>query len=89
MGGEEFAIALTDTNLQDALTCAEVIRSKIAEPAFETSAGTVSVSISVGAACANEKCFDLDALLEQSDLALYQAKGEGRNCVNSFDHNAA
>ena len=81
IGGDEFAIALDDIDLHEAHSLAEEIRSVVNGAPIETSAGPVSVSISVGAASAQQDC-DFDDLLERADLALYQAKAQGRNCVS-------
>ncbi|MFZ2853695.1 MAG: GGDEF domain-containing protein [Rhodocyclaceae bacterium] len=82
-GGEEFVILLPDTGLVEAKKAAERIRREIENhhdknlPAY-----TVSLGVSV----AKEKkgrMPDIEALLAEADAALYRAKEQGRNRVES------
>jgi diguanylate cyclase (GGDEF)-like protein len=81
-GGEEFMILLPETNRDTALIVAERIRRLIAENPILTTAGTLSVTISIGVATMDEQTTHLDALVARSDQALYIAKHKGRNRVS-------
>lgn len=76
-GGEEFVIILPETNIAGALLLGEKLRAHIAATDFS---GVVPITISLGAAeySADENLGDLIA---RADVALYQAKREGRNRV--------
>lgn len=85
-GGEEFVVVLPETPLQDALVTAERIRQNIAEYPFEKREtqpnGIISVSIGVAS-------FPRDAdtdteLIQHADMALYDAKQSGKNCVKAY-----
>lgn len=77
-GGEEFVVLLPETGLSDALIVAERIRAACDKPADSTQIGcTVSIGVSTNAASGDS----VDTLLARADLALYQAKAEGRNRV--------
>lgn len=76
-GGEEFAIALPHTGLDQALTLAERVRAKVASYAFST-VGSMTTSIGVAEYRPGETPI---ALLERVDQALYRAKAGGRNRV--------
>lgn len=77
MGGEEFAVLVRDTNLQEAALIAEQLRKKI-EVLNES--GIPSFTISLGAT--NYQDLDDQArITKRADVLLYQAKGAGRNCV--------
>ncbi|HEY8339236.1 MAG TPA: GGDEF domain-containing protein [Egibacteraceae bacterium] len=82
IGGDEFALLLPETTAADAMRVAErvctTIRS-IEEPA------PVTVSIGVGAL---EDVVDAQTLLAQADVAVYQAKREGRDGACAYDPNA-
>jgi len=81
-GGEEFVVLFPGTSLREACVVAERIRLSIATPAFETSAGAVPLTTSLGVAelTAGE---DGPALLARADQAVYVAKRAGRDRVAS------
>lgn len=82
-GGEEFVILLPETLLENACLVAERLRTLANEP-LTTDGKTLTVSISLGVAQHTGDAADLDTLLRNADVALYQAKEAGRNCVRSF-----
>jgi diguanylate cyclase (GGDEF)-like protein len=83
IGGEEFAILLPETTLEDSVKVAERLRIEISNAAvliekekevkFTSSFGVVSTSKS-----------NIDDLLVKADKALYKAKDGGRNRVCTF-----
>jgi diguanylate cyclase (GGDEF)-like protein len=80
-GGEEFAILLPQTTSDEARTIADRIRSNIENAKFPHRAVTVSIGV---ASCSAELCVDAD-LVSAADQALYEAKGQGRNRVVTFE----
>ena len=80
-GGEEFAILLPQTDFSDARSAAERLRQAIAEQPIDTEQGPVHFTVSLGLSSLNSATVDLEDLLRQADLALYQAKQNGRNRV--------
>lgn len=90
-GGEEFLIILPGAKLQAACQVAERIRCAVEAMRLDLKDGSqVSVQASFGVA-STEQAGDIsfDALLQQADLALYQAKQRGRNqvCVYAEEGN--
>nr|WP_321272407.1 sensor domain-containing diguanylate cyclase [uncultured Tolumonas sp.] len=83
-GGEEFLIVLGDTDAASALLVAERIRHAIAALQFEHPSGNLTVTISMGISCSDNKneSKDENTLLLQADTALYHAKHSGRNRVS-------
>ncbi len=81
-GGEEFAVLLPFTDSKSAISVAENVRhALIREPlrlALTPPMGPLTVSI--GVAC-YEPGDPLAEWIGRADAALYQAKGEGRDCV--------
>ena len=76
-GGEEFLVALTNSNLADSTVVLERLRCEIASSsAFSVSA----ITLSMGAAEWTAD-MDLESALRQADRALYGAKGRGRNAL--------
>ncbi len=78
-GGEEFALLLPCTTLEDAMIVAEKIRLTICDAPVEAEGVQVAVTASVGAAAARPGLTTGDALINEADAALYSAKRQGRN----------
>lgn len=82
-GGEEFVILLPETGLVEARQVAERIRKEIekkrdaALPAYTVSLGVAATLGEPGQAA------DIEALLAEADAALYRAKQNGRNRVET------
>jgi diguanylate cyclase (GGDEF)-like protein len=79
VGGEEFALLLTDVPMAEAMRVAERVRGEFAQMPLAGLAANATVS--VGVAMANEANRTLSSLLVTADRALYRAKAEGRNRV--------
>jgi diguanylate cyclase (GGDEF)-like protein len=83
-GGEEFAIILTETDLDGAILVAERLRQAVEELGIDhpTSPASPYVTVSVGVS-ATVPCRDQnpEILLQAADQALYEAKSAGRNCI--------
>ncbi|ONI78878.1 hypothetical protein ALI144C_29365 [Actinosynnema sp. ALI-1.44] len=76
-GGDEFVVFLSDTTGEDAMAMAERIRRSIVRT---VSHSIVDISVSIGvAARVRPNQGRLDDLLHAADVALYAAKGGGRN----------
>lgn len=82
-GGEEFAIALPNTSVWNAQTVAENIRATIAKKRLHNKTGNQDlgvITMSFGVA-EFEPGMSGDALFQEADSALYEAKRSGRNRV--------
>jgi diguanylate cyclase (GGDEF)-like protein len=80
-GGEEFLIALLDTELPGAEVVAQRLVSGVAQSAIDTSSGPIPVTISAGAADVSQMSNQLSfkGLLQIADECLYASKRGGRN----------
>ena len=84
LGGDEFVVIMPDVgDPLCAATLAEAIISAVAKP-FDKEGQTLRLSTSVGIALAPAHGENADNLLSCADLALYQAKSEGRHCYRIF-----
>jgi len=77
LGGEEFVILALDTNLENSMILAEKIRKAIEEHEF-TSVGHITVSIGVTQYVSGDS---RDTMYKRADIALYQAKHNGKNRI--------
>jgi diguanylate cyclase (GGDEF)-like protein len=78
-GGEEFAVVLTETDLDAARLFAERLRGTIEVHDFLANGERVPVTISAGVAAASRDMRDADEFLAAADARLYEAKEAGRN----------
>ncbi len=81
-GGEEFVVLLPGADLKQAMGAAERCRAAV-EKMKIPNAPYLSVTASVGVAAFPEHGEELDLLLKASDSAMYSAKANGRNRVET------
>jgi diguanylate cyclase (GGDEF)-like protein len=84
-GGEEFAIILPNVGLEEARTISERLRQRVESTTFSinTSGTPIQVTMSLGIACYPQDAMTLLELLHHADVAVYNAKTQGRNRVVS------
>jgi diguanylate cyclase (GGDEF)-like protein len=81
LGGEEFAVALIETDMPAALEVAERLCREIAAEPFRVAAANIQVTVSVGVAARRASDDNAAQLLNLADQAMYLAKTGGRNRV--------
>ena len=79
-GGEEFLCILPNTDTEEALVCAERLRNNVKQTQFNEAPSDLHVTASFGVTSAHHGDRVMD-MLKRADLALYQAKTEGRDQV--------
>ena len=86
-GGEEFAVLLPYTSLDDAVYAAQMTLSAVASVVtrFEETELRVTVSVGLASVLEGENATDL---VKRADSALYASKNAGRNCGHMHDGNA-
>ncbi len=83
-GGEEFAIVLPRTGLESALVLANRIRERLEQHSFVIDGTCIKLTVSMGVACVPAADVrTAEAWVADADAALYQAKTQGRNCVQT------
>jgi len=85
-GGDEFIVILPSTDTATAEIIAERIREEVSEVRIPPYMDTIipSISCSVGVSTYPKYCSTKDDLIRTSDLALYEAKQAGRNCMRIY-----
>jgi diguanylate cyclase (GGDEF)-like protein len=83
-GGEEFVILLPGADLAQAVGAAERCRAAVAKMEIPE-APYLTITASVGVAAFPDHGEDLDALLKASDRAMYAAKANGRNRIETAE----
>jgi diguanylate cyclase (GGDEF)-like protein len=80
VGGEEFIALLPMTGQDDAMKLAERLRISLAGAAIDEEERVIRISVSAGVAELSKE-ESSTAWLRRVDMALYEAKTKGRNCV--------
>lgn len=80
-GGEEFALILPQTPLEEAEIIAERVRTQVLER-VESDVG-IRVTVSLGISEFVERDTNPTEIITRADAALYEAKAAGRNCIRT------
>ncbi|EAU56168.1 GGDEF domain-containing protein [Mariprofundus ferrooxydans] len=89
LGGDEFFIICPDTDRDAGLSIAESVRKKVSELSVPTGDGAWHGSVSIGLSARSVDMADYEALIKCADLAVYEAKRAGKNCVRTAAAEAA
>ncbi|MFT7373511.1 MAG: diguanylate cyclase (GGDEF)-like protein, partial [Oleiphilaceae bacterium] len=88
LGGEEFAIVLPETNVDDGQEIAERIRKTVADLKNNTVSAKFGVTLSIVIAqlslkdkVVKNQAQCVNTLFQKADFALYQSKEKGRNQI--------
>ena len=86
-GGDEFIIVLTEINQLGAHSFSERLRKVIEKTEFKNETCSMHLTTSIGYAITKKGQSDIDSrnLVRTADIALYEAKEDGRNCVKYVD----
>jgi len=78
-GGEEFCLLLENISPEDRNTLLENVRKKFESNTIQTQNSSIVYTVSFGAFYGNKT--DIDSMIKEADLNLYEAKQNGRNRV--------
>jgi diguanylate cyclase (GGDEF)-like protein len=85
MGGDEFAIIMTQMEqAADAATLSKRIRDSVIKP-YQIEGHQIVTDISIGISVAPMDAVESTELLRNADMALYDAKGDGRGTFRFFE----
>ena len=82
LGGEEFAILVSDESRLEAFKLADVLRKKIETLEIKEGNASVSVTISIGMTFSTSIEDTWHSLFNRADTELYNAKSRGRNQIS-------
>jgi diguanylate cyclase (GGDEF)-like protein/PAS domain S-box-containing protein len=83
-GGDEFIILVPEiTSVQETVRMARIIIESFAA-VFNLSGQQLTISTSIGISIFPDDGLDADSLIKKADMAMYQAKEEGRNRYRLF-----
>jgi diguanylate cyclase (GGDEF)-like protein len=86
-GGEEFVLVLPDTDDDSALQVANKLHEEIRSATYGTPGRPFTLTVSIGlSSTAGGMYRDWQEMLEDADRALYQAKNNGRNRIETCFH---
>jgi diguanylate cyclase (GGDEF)-like protein len=81
--GGKFILLFLETNKADAKKAADRLRKVIASRPISTSKGEITVTVSIGVTERSDDTPDISSLLERAEQALFFAKEQGRNRVET------
>lgn len=89
LGGDEFVIYLDNSQQEEDISpVLNRLLGRIAHP-FRLQGNELTITVSLGVASVTEQTTDISELLHQADLAMYQAKRNGRSRIVSYSEACA
>lgn len=79
LGGEEFAVMTTETDVEGAVQVAEKIRKAYEATSVEADGHMIRFTVSIGVATLSTEDRSFETMLKRADDFLYEAKNTGRN----------
>ncbi|ORU94338.1 MAG: hypothetical protein A6F70_08345 [Cycloclasticus sp. symbiont of Bathymodiolus heckerae] len=83
LGGDEFGVLLPNCHIDNAISISETIRSSLDGYQFKWKAANFHIGCSIGIAMMDKSNIN-DNILSMADIACYNAKESGRNCVHTY-----
>ena len=78
IGGEEFCLFISDLNTDEAVAFFDKLRTGIAQLTIPVGDKNLSITVSIGITASSG---DIDTMMKDADIKLYEAKNSGRNRV--------
>lgn len=84
MGGDEFAVILTNCSIEQAEQMAEKILASVHDYQFSWDNKRFRIRVSIGLVKLDDQAEDLSSLLRHADIACYSAKHKGGHKIHIF-----
>lgn len=85
LGGDEFAVLLHDTDIDKAKKFASELQEVVRNCSFQLQDQRIHLGSSIGLAAIDGSAKNAEEYLMKADIALYVAKGRGRNLIHLYD----
>ncbi|GGY77682.1 hypothetical protein GCM10011613_22820 [Cellvibrio zantedeschiae] len=85
LGGDEFAVLLRNVTAQGAQDFAREIQKTIGEFSFQLQEQRINLGCSIGVTLIDGSAHTAEEHFMRADIALYVAKGRGRNLIHLYD----
>jgi diguanylate cyclase (GGDEF)-like protein len=84
IGGEEFAVVLPETGIEQTVELTERLLNTVRDTKIDAET-PFNITVSIGVATVPPLASDIESVMKEADDALYKAKSEGRNrCCGSL-----
>lgn len=87
LGGDEFGVLLHNCSLEDAKIVAQRLCDKIKSFHFVWEDQYFDIGVSIGVVAINSDSENKDTVMRHADIACYEAKDSGKNCVRAYIEN--
>jgi len=84
-GGEEFVIILPNCDMKGGVEIANRIQESLAQNMLTVEGKNIHMTLSIGVCMLNDEYTNFEKLLNGADKAMYQAKNNGRNRIETTD----
>lgn len=81
LGGEEFALFLPDTTIDEAVKLADRLRQSIGDARLDVDGQSITYTVSLGVSSSEHADMSVEELFKLADVKLYGAKDKGRDRV--------
>jgi diguanylate cyclase (GGDEF)-like protein/PAS domain S-box-containing protein len=85
LGGDEFAVLLHEVTSEQAVAFAHDLQKIICEFSFQSQEQRINLGCSIGLSLIDGSAGNAEEYLMRADIALYVAKGRGRNLIHMYD----
>lgn len=85
LGGDEFAVLLHSVTREQAEDIARSLQLLVSEFIFQVPGQRIHLGSSIGISLIDSSCLRAEEYLKRADIALYVAKGRGRNLIHFYD----
>jgi len=88
IGGEEFLVICRDTEARYASLIAERLRQSVESGRIVAGGAEIGITVSIGVASKDASTADVQSLVKNADIAMYESKTSGRNRITIWTGSA-